>query len=292
MSTLGWMELVVMFAGICLAIHYRRRFDESEDQRRALEGQLEHSKMEGINCLAGGIAHDFNNLLTIIRGHADLMSERDLDSHTRRGVTSIQSATVRAVALTRQLLTFSKRQVLKPRIVPLNKVVTEAIGLITEQLDGQIHMRTELSSHATEIFADPIQLDQVLTQFVTNARDAMPDGGTLTIGTTTVEAGPNGNRGRCAVLYVRDTGCGMTEDTRRRAFEPFFTTKSRDKGIGMGLAMVYGIVTQSGGIVTVDSTPGRGSEFRVYIPATEQTAAQTARSTREAAFVERASVAI
>jgi len=233
-------------------------------------------KMEAIGQLAGGIAHDFNNLLTPIVGCSSLLLyELEDGAEMRESVELIASAADRAAALTRQLLAFSRRQIMQPVVLDLNDVLRDAHALLDEVLGPDLELALRLDESAAHIAADRSQLDQVILNLAVNARDAMPEGGTLTLETAGVSLDPLEAdalmlpAGRYTTLAVRDTGVGMTEDVRSHAFEPFFTTKENGKGTGLGLATVYGIVKQSGGEIQVESSPGGGSTFTVYLPSIE-----------------------
>lgn len=250
----------------------------AEGERLRLEEQLLQSqKMESIGMLAGGVAHDFNNLLVAIVGYSEIiLSSADERTPFVSEVQEIRRAGERAAALTRQLLAFSRKQVLQPTVLDLNRVVRETEKLLRRVIGEHIDLISFLSPSGVRIEADPVQLEQVIVNLAVNARDAMPNGGRLVFETRTVflddaEARNRGfaGAGPFARLTVSDTGCGMDEAVRRKIFEPFFTTKERDKGTGLGLSTVYGIVKQSGGEIEVDSTPGRGSAFHLYFPAIE-----------------------
>ena len=247
--------------------------------RRRLESQLRQAqKMEAVGQLAGGVAHDFNNLLTAIVGHAEMLREElPEQTPTREDADEILKAAQSAAALTRQLLAFSRKQVRQPDVIRVNTVVSGTGNLLRRLIGENIHVVTHLATDIAAVRADPSQLEQVLVNLVVNARDAMPSGGTLTIATANVDvAEPHENErgtvpaGRYVTLTVSDTGTGMDEETQRHLFEPFFTTKAPGKGSGLGLATVFGIVEQSGGAIEVDSEPGRGSDFRIYLPATTE----------------------
>jgi two-component system, cell cycle sensor histidine kinase and response regulator CckA len=240
----------------------------AETEERLRQAQ----RMEAIGLLAGGIAHDFNNLLTPIVGCADLiLADLNGDEKLREKVELIASAADRAALLTRQLLAFSRRQILQPVVLDLNAVLRDAHALLAEVLGNDLDLLLRLDEGAGSVEADRSQLDQVILNLALNARDAMPGGGTLTLETSTrrldeTEADALELRpGSYTTLAVRDTGTGMTEDVRSHAFEPFFTTKDGDSS-GLGLATVYGIVKQSGGEIHVESSPGAGTTFTVYLP--------------------------
>ena len=244
--------------------------------RKEVEEQLRQSqKMEAIGQLAGGIAHDFNNLLTAIIGYSDLILAReDLAGDTLRGdVGEIKGAAERAAGLTRQILAFSRRQVLKPRVVSLNGVLVDMEPLLRRTLGEDVDLDLRLEPDLSDVEVDPHQMEQVLMNLAVNARDAMADGGFLTVETAEVELGaeyarihPGVKPGRHVMLAVSDSGCGMGPEIKSRLFEPFFTTKEAGKGTGLGLSTVFGIVKQSGGSISVYSEPGHGSTFKVYLP--------------------------
>jgi PAS domain S-box-containing protein len=244
--------------------------------RVELEEQLRASqKLEAIGRLAGGIAHDFNNLLTVIGGNCEfLASELATGSDARALLDEIRDASARAAALTRQLLAFSRSQVLAPQVVDLNEVVTRVEGMLRRLLGEDIRITTRLAPDLDCVRVDPVQIEQVLLNLALNARDAMPGGGALTIETHEFELDegfvlrhPDASPGRHALLRVVDTGAGMTPEVKARVFEPFFTTKPLGKGTGLGLATVFGVVKQSHGHIQVESEPGRGARFDIYLPA-------------------------
>lgn len=247
--------------------------------RKRLEAQLRQAqKMEAIGQLAGGVAHDFNNLLTVISGYSELLQHHlSHDEPLRKQAEQIKIAGDRASALTRQLLAFSRQQVLRPVVLDLNVVVTNLLQMLPRLIGEHIELNTALDSQPTFVKTDPGQLEQVLLNLAINARDAMPGGGTLTIETSNVVLDEAACRrlgtilpGIYVQLTVRDTGCGMDAATQMHIFEPFFTTKDLGKGTGLGLATVYGIVTQSQGAISVNSAPGRGATFAVYFPKSER----------------------
>jgi PAS domain S-box-containing protein len=234
-------------------------------EREALQQQLLQSqRLETVGQLAGGIAHDFNNLLAVILNYADFVRDELPDgSHVRDDVDEIYGAAERAAALTHQLLLFSRREVARPQVLDLNDVVTDTERLLGRTLGKNVELSTSLEDGLWPVMADAGQLEQVLMNLAVNARDAMPDGGTITIETGNAELEP----GRYVSLSVTDTGSGMSPDVAAHAFEPFFTTKDRGEGTGLGLSTTYGIVEEAGGDIRIDSEEGRGTAVRVYLPA-------------------------
>jgi two-component system cell cycle sensor histidine kinase/response regulator CckA len=239
-----------------------------------VEQQLRQAqKMEAVGQLAGGIAHDFNNILSVILSYAEFAAT-DLGEHhpVTRDVREISAATHRAAALTRQLLAFSRQQPRKPTVLALNTVVAEMQMMLSRVIGENIEMSAVTAPGLADVEADPGQLEQVLVNLVVNARDAMPHGGRVTIETANVVLNASAalvvgvQPGPYVMLAVSDEGCGMTSAVQRRIFEPFFTTKEVGKGTGLGLSTVFGIVKQSGGGISVQSEPGHGSTFRVYLP--------------------------
>jgi CheY-like chemotaxis protein len=249
--------------------------ERTELQARLLQAQ----KMESIGRLAGGIAHDFNNLLTVINGVADLaITSLHGGGPIRQDLERIREAGERAATMTRQLLAMSRQQILQPEILDLNAIVLDMQGMLQRLIGEDVALQLKLSEPLASIKADASQIEQVLLNLAVNARDAMPDGGTLTIETREVAVGLPAHRpmapGPHVMLAVRDTGIGMDEAAAKRAFEPFFTTKEVGKGTGLGLSTVYGIVKQSGGSVWVDSRIGAGATFTIYFPAVPASAEQ------------------
>jgi PAS domain S-box-containing protein len=247
-------------------------------ERRSLEDQLRQSqKMEAVGRLAGGVAHDFNNLLAVMLGYTTLTLSRAHDAAAvMRNLEQIKTAAERAANLTRQLLAFSRKQVLMPRIVDLGDVVAELDSMLGRLIGEDIQLATDVRSAHGLVKADRGQMEQVIVNLAINARDAMPRGGRLSIGLHDVDLDDSvrdqmGLRpGPYVRLDVSDTGVGMDADTLSRLFEPFFSTKEKGKGTGLGLATVYGIVKQSGGHIAVESTPGRGTTFRIWLPRVEE----------------------
>jgi PAS domain S-box-containing protein len=245
-----------------------------EDLRKSGDMLRQSQKMEAVGRLAGGVAHDFNNLLTVIGGYSDLLAHRlPPDSPYREGVEEIRKAATRASSLTRQLLAFSRKQVIAPSVANLNEVVAGIESMLRRLIGEDIDLITVLRPGLWNVRIDTGQFEQVLLNLAVNARDAMPGVGNLLIETENeriderMAARPGfGAPGEYVVLSVRDTGSGMDEETLPFIFEPFFTTKEKGKGTGLGLAMVYGIVKQSDGYITAESRPGKGSTFRVYLP--------------------------
>ncbi len=254
--------------------------------RKQLEEQLRQAqKMEAVGRLAGGIAHDFNNLLMVIQGYSDLLVERLPDGDPlRRNAEQIQMASQRASSLTRQLLAFSRKQMLAPKILNVQSVVAEMEKILRRLIGEDVQLETSSAPDLGLIKADRSQIEQVILNLAVNARDAMPQGGRLTIETANVELDASYSHppavlspGRYVMLAVTDNGCGMDAETQAHVFEPFFTTKEKGKGTGLGLATVYGVVKQSGGYVWVYSEPGRGTSFKIYLPRIEETAVPAGR---------------
>jgi signal transduction histidine kinase len=272
----------------------RQLFEETAQAKKALEAQivererleqaiLQSEKMEAVGRLAGGVAHDFNNMLMVIRSYVEtILVDRDFPDRLRADLEEIDHAAVRAETVTRQLLLFSRQQVLKTKTIDLNETVRETLKMLERLIGEDVMMRPELSEEKCLVRGDETQLQRVLMNLIVNARDAMPTGGELCISTRRVElkVGPESESldvepGDYSVMAISDTGEGMSEEVRSRVFDPFFTTKAPDKGTGLGLSSVYGIVRQSGGAIRLDSEVGRGSSFEIYLPlATHPTTAE------------------
>src|SRR6202041_2356534 len=253
---------------------------EDITDRRQLEEQLRQAqKMDAVGRLAGGVAHDFNNLLMVINGYTEVLLEQlPHGSAMHNKVESIQQAADRAATLTRQLLAFSRKQLLELKVVDVNKVVGDMERLLRPLIGENIELVTRLSTQTGHTRADVSQLEQVIMNLVVNAKDAMPEGAKLTFQSADVMVGPAFSQhrfiqpGRYAVISVSDTGHGMDKETQTRIFEPFFTTKEKGKGTGLGLSTVYGIVKQSNGYVFAQTEVGAGTTFNVYLPRVEESA--------------------
>jgi two-component system cell cycle sensor histidine kinase/response regulator CckA len=274
---IGMANQLAVAAGRIRFLEERKR---SEEALKKTEEQLRHAqKMEAIGRLAGSVAHDFNNLLSVILGHGSFLLE-DLKTADpiREEIVAIVAAGERAADLTRQLLAFSRRQVLAPRVLDLNAVVRDSEKMLRRLLRADIELVTRYDRDLVRVKVDPGQVDQIMMNLAVNARDAMPDGGKLTIETRRAVLDDayasehfDVTPGLHAMLAVSDTGVGMDKETQARIFEPFFTTKAQGKGTGLGLSTIFGIVKQSGGNIWVYSEPGKGTTFRIYFPSANGT---------------------
>jgi len=262
--------------------YYETFVRDVTDQRRLQQQLTQSQKMEAIGRLAGGVAHDFNNLLTVITSYSDLVYQ-DLppDDPRRDDVDQVRKAADGAAALTRQLLAFSRQQVLEPKVIDLNSVVDNLKKILQRVIGEDVELTTVLAAELAAVKADVSQIEQILMNLAVNARDAMPTGGKLTIETTNVDYDPERQQRsdgstEFVMLAVTDTGTGMDEATKARIFEPFFTTKQPGKGTGLGLATVYAIVTQAGGFIWVYSELGHGTSFKIYLPQVDAVATTAA----------------
>ncbi len=256
------------------AVQRALREAEEHQQRKRLQQHVHQlQKFEAIGRLAGGVAHDFNNLLGVILGQSEILLDRSRDEGMTRGLEMIRESARRGATLTRQLLAFGRRQVLEPKVLNLNAVLADVEKLLQRVIGEDIELVFQMDTKIGNIKADPGQLEQVVINLATNARDAMPKGGRLTIATANVDLDEAYADRRVVVrpghyvqLVVSDTGCGMDREIQSHIFEPFFTTKEQGEGTGLGLATVYGIVKQSGGYIWVYSEPGHGTAFKIYLP--------------------------
>jgi two-component system cell cycle sensor histidine kinase/response regulator CckA len=258
------------------------------EQKRTTTALHQSQKMEAVGRLAGGIAHDFNNLMMVVIGHSQRLLQQLATHPARRELEMISQAGMRAAALTKKLLTFSRRQVFEPKELPVNQAIREMEDILQRLIGEHIQMVVVLHPNTGHALVDPVQLEQIVMNLVLNARDAMPDGGLLNIETDYVDmdeqfvrAHPGSTTGPYVKIAVQDAGCGMDPEMLSHIFEPFFTTKGPDKGTGLGLATVYGIVKQSQGYIDVASQPGRGSRFTVYLPRVGQPAVEPAAPRKE-----------
>ncbi len=278
-------EFPMEFAASEFVLYDQRHFTgvvRDITEKRHLEEQLRQAqKMEAIGQLAGGVAHDFNNLLTVILGYGEILLDGlDADDPMCAPINAICESGIRAAGLTRQLLAFSRRSVLEPKLIDINALLLETEKMLRRLIGEDIVLSTVLAEHLDRVMVDPGQIDQVLMNLAVNARDAMPQGGLLTIETSSVEIDeeyvrlhPEVHAGRYVKLTMTDTGCGIPPEIKAHIFEPFFTTKDKGKGTGLGLATVYGIIKQSGGHIDVYSELEYGTTFKILLPVAEQPAA-------------------
>ena len=273
-----FVALLAVLSALGVSVVRSQQAARQRELRLSNERLLQTQKVEAIGRLAGGIAHDFNNILNVILGHADLaLRGTDEADPRRRSLIEIRNASERAASLTRQLLAFSRRQVLQPRVLDFNGIVLDMEKMLRPLLGDGVELKLALASDACNVLADPGQIEQVILNLVVNARDAMPSGGHLSLSTAHAKVPDPADPVRYEILpsgsYVRfsvsDDGIGMRADVKARVFEPFFTTKELGRGTGLGLSTVYGIVKQSGGFVFVESAPAEGASFHVYLPITE-----------------------
>jgi nitrogen-specific signal transduction histidine kinase/CheY-like chemotaxis protein len=252
---------------------------KAEEEQRLLQSQLMHAqKMESVGTLAGGIAHDFNNILTAIIGYGSILNRKISENDPIRVyVDQILNAANSASNVTRSLLTFSRKQVINPRRVNVREVIERVEKFLIRIIGEDIEFKTTFTDESPEVNADPSQLEQVLMNLAVNSRDSMPNGGTLTIKTEavmfdeeTVRKHADAKKGMHICISVIDTGSGIDEETRDRVFEPFFTTKDVDRGTGLGLSIAYGIIKQHNGHIEVDTKPGEGTTFKIYLPVDSQ----------------------
>jgi hypothetical protein len=264
--------LLTCYVGVAHDITLRK---QAEEERKKLEEQLlQAQKMEAIGQLTGGIAHDFNNILTVITGFGAIMNMKlQDDDPLRLHIGHILSASERAVNLTRSLLAFSRKQIMAPKLVNMNDIIRKGEMFLRRVISALVELLVKTADEPLIIYADSMQIEQVVVNLATNARDAMPNGGTMLVETSAIAIDDDfinthgyGRKGSYAVLSLSDTGIGMDENTCERIFEPFFTTKEVGRGTGLGLSVVYGIIKQHNGLITCDSEPGRGTTFRIYLP--------------------------
>ncbi|WP_321474709.1 PAS domain S-box protein [uncultured Paludibaculum sp.] len=279
-GSIRWVSVSVRCMERAGQPHTRELFGGITDiteQKQAEERLIQAQKMESVGRLAGGVAHDFNNLLTVINGYSEfLMNGCELDERARGYIVQIHKSGARAAALTQQMLAFSRKQLLQPQVLEFDQLFEDLSPMLVRLVGEDVQMEFHLNSQSATVHADPHQVGQVVMNLVVNARDAMPRGGLLRISTARAEWTPEdvrlrqcGRPGPYVVLQVTDSGVGMDDETRRRAFEPFFTTKKTGEGTGLGLPMVQGIVAQSNGFVEVQSEPGKGATFSVFLPIVE-----------------------
>jgi two-component system cell cycle sensor histidine kinase/response regulator CckA len=264
----------------------------AEAEKEKLQAQLQQAmKMEAVGRLAGGVAHDFNNLLTVITGYSELLLQKIAQESPMHGeVEEIQRAAERAATLTRQLLAFSRKQIIEPKVLDLNHLMADLGKMLVRLIGENIDLKTVHGKGLGRVKVDPGQFEQILINLAVNARDAMPDGGTLLFETANVDLDEEYcaqrpyhiQPGRFVRLAVSDTGCGMTGETSKKIFEPFFTTKATGKGTGLGLSMIYGAVKQSGGSIEVYSEVGKGTTFKIYLPRVEGEAVRPEKDARPA----------
>ncbi len=254
--------------------HIVATYRDLTEKRRLQEALIHSQRLDAVGRLAGGVAHDFNNLLSVINGYCEIMATKPgVRRKAAHELDEIHQASQKAATLVRQLLAFSRRQAMNPKVVSLNRLIRDNAEILSRLLKPRKSLVLALDVESVNVRVDPAQLQQVLLNLTINARDALQDGGQVTVGTSLREVTPDMERrpadmppGRYAVLSVSDNGAGMDPETLTHLFEPFFTTKEHGKGTGLGLALVYGVVQQSGGFITVNSAPGEGSTFEIFLP--------------------------
>jgi signal transduction histidine kinase/CheY-like chemotaxis protein len=284
--------VAIVWRGWRTIVRQRKERQQAEAEKEKMELQLRESqKMEALGRLAGGVAHDFNNLLTVIRVGSDMLLEAlNRDDSKRQDIEEIIKATERAASLTRQLLTFSRRQVLEPKVLNVNSVISDMDKMLLRLIGEDVQLETILEPKLKSIKADRGSIEQVIMNLVVNARDAMPNGGKITIRTENTILDEKGSAGiaeakpgEFVCVSITDTGIGMDKETREHIFEPFFTTKAKGEGTGLGLSTVYGIVKQIGGWINVYSEPGQGATFRIYLPTLSDSAEGKSELSKETA---------
>lgn len=273
------------YSGVLLILNDITEQKKREEEHRLIQEELfQMQKIESVGKLAGGIAHDFNNILTVIGGNLDYLMTKLSCSETDivESINEVRMAAERAALLTSQLLAFSRKQVYRPRVINLNKIIKDLERMLLRLIGEHIALKLDLSPNLKMIKADPSQMDQVIINIITNARDAMPQGGQIVIKTANKNLTDEDKKiypfvvpGEYVYLSIQDTGVGMSEEVKSRVFEPFFTTKEIGKGTGLGLSVVYGIVKQNKGFLFIDSSVGKGTTVRIYIPSTEEKEEET-----------------
>jgi two-component system NtrC family sensor kinase len=271
----GLPATAALIAIVLLALKRTRRFYEEATRRQAAENALKQSqRLEALGQLTGGVAHDFNNLLMVVEGSAQRLKRRHHDPADLRSLDMIESAVRKGSNLTRQLLSFARRQSLSPKVIDLVDCVERFSDILRQSIPADIEIELKASQQKVPVRIDPDEFEIALLNLTLNARDAMPDGGRIIIAVNTVtldeNSGPNGLTGEFAVMAFSDTGSGIADDIRDRIFEPFFTTKKVDRGTGLGLSQVYGFAQQSNGAITVTSRPGTGATFELFLPRCEE----------------------
>src|SRR5881227_2210054 len=274
---IGLPATAALMLAIGVALRRTRRLYEEATRRQAAENALKQSqRLEALGQLTGGVAHDFNNLLMVVGGSAQRLKRRHHDPEDLRSLDMIESAVRKGTNLTRQLLSFARRQSLSPKVIDLVDCIERFREILQQSIPGDIEIAFEAPQQEISVKIDPDEFEIALLNLTLNARDAMPDGGRITISVGTVQldesSGPGGLNGEFAVMAFSDTGSGIPDDIRDRIFEPFFTTKKVDRGTGLGLSQVYGFVQQSQGTITVASRLGAGTTFELFLPRCDEAA--------------------